>query len=152
MVDKIKHIFIVLGLATKSVFQHWKKKTFLHNIHRLACSLGHRTITQRVHALRRHCLSILSIYKTTDLKDKSCDGKSITLMWHYSCSSRKKNKYVITQFRSNSNGCLIHVWTLWTMYELIFQDILIFWRKHQLSYQICFYRDFVHDAWKVRTW
>jgi hypothetical protein len=49
MVDKIKHICIVLVFPTKSVFKH--KNHAVHNIHRLAW--GHRATAQCAHALNR---------------------------------------------------------------------------------------------------
>ena len=63
-VDKIKHIFIVLVLPTKSVL-NIKKKNAVYNIPKLLW--GPRATAQHVHALRQHCLHPLHNYDLNKL-------------------------------------------------------------------------------------
>ena len=60
MMDKIKHIFIVLVLPKNHCLSI--KTHAVHNIHRLTWGPyargAYRATTQRAHALKRHCLCV----------------------------------------------------------------------------------------------
>jgi hypothetical protein len=69
MVDKIKYIFIVLVLPTKSEF------ICIKNIHRLAC--GPYALVQRAHALRRHWVYSIQHYMIKSVYPAEVDYRQV---------------------------------------------------------------------------